>query len=840
MDNKILQITSDEFLSLLKENYKEQLNWLDIAPEPQESFKAEGVFMLCADVESFLSGPVPQLVPHANKFHLIRLLVSFTELQNPFDFLQKIKTYLRANGLVSLFISDDSIPESSHPFSYWISILESEGFHCFFRRENEKWRFLLSCRPSEEWETVQKNFLAKNFAVIKEKVQTGERIYFEFLKELSDGCQFYLLNPSVSPYRLLIQCRTAAESHPDLFLGDLKLHYIRSQREEQHFLHSWETLALAPGGHRLSIRYPEIIEPLELFSIHCEKLENQGFLKELPFDHYQRYQLIANIAEGIFPDSISVLDVGGSLGYLSLFLPAHQVTVTDVTSQDIPCAQVYDGQCLPFETDSFDLVTAIDTLEHIPHTHREQFLAEMARVSRTMVIVCGPFYDPLVIESERIVQDFLTLCLHKSDHFLDEHQDYGLPVKKEITEFLGNQDFSLYEIPNGFLPRWTGMQLASFTMNLFPEMKDGRCRLNTIYNNQPIEKDNCEPAYRYAIVAKKGLYTDDEESVLESMFSSSGKDEIRTPWDLASLVVTLSNSRIIQEKDAVLAQFSDRINRLLDHCHNLELSQQEELHEREKLLHHADNLQKQVERFSSLFENQQQDAKNYQSLCSELQKKSSDLLKQKETLLQNNADLVRHAENLNHLIQSHQDTIQNMTDSIGHFQSALAEKDKHAQNLDGLLSSMQQHAVNLEHLYVEKKMHAQNLEAILHEKEKHIQNLENLRSQKDMDYSQKENWFQERINNAEEILGKYNYSQENLLKLFHLINEAKDSSTVDMPSFDSILPNETDTITTQIQTGMIDLFLENFRLNKRVKRLHESLLFRLLMKLRLIPGHNVT
>lgn len=841
MDKKLLQLTSDAFVSLLKEKYGEQINWLDITSQPEESFKAEGIFLLSVDIETFIAGKALQLIPHANKFHLIRLLAPLSQLRNSNDVLQKIKTYLTTGGLVSLSIPDDVESYPSHPFSYWISAVENAGYHCFIRRSVGEWKLLLYSQPPENWAEFQHKFLADYSAVIKEITLTGERFYFELKDESSAIFHFYLLNPHAYPCQITLECLTAIETHPDFFLGDLKLHFISSLKDETGYRHCWESVPIAPGGHIFTIRYPDQIDHL---SIRCGSLDTPAFLKRLPFDHYQRYQLISAIINQIFSHPGSVLDMGGSLGYLSLFLPNHAVTVLDVVSEDSPCAQVYDGQCIPFDDDAFDVVVSIDTLEHIPAAMREHFLSEMVRVSRTIVIVCCPFQETYVAEAEKIVQNFLTVYLQKSDHFLDEHQLYGLPSRENVRNYLLRQTMPCYEIPNGFLPRWTGMQLASFTLSLYPEMADGLRQFNTVYNNQPQRDDNKEPSYRYALVAKKGDFTDAEQLVLESMLPSSSMEQTGMPWDLASLIVAVSNSRLIQEKDAILLKYADRINNLLRHCNNLESAQKENIQEKDKLLLHAENLRKQNERFSSLFENQQQDAKNYAALNLELQKNSTELLKQKETLLQNNTDLLRHSENLHELLLNQQTTNETQAESIKNQNGLLVSMQQHAANLQHLLDEKETHIHNLENILTERNKHTHNLETILQGKEKHIQNLEahtknleTLLTDNQQRHIQNEIAMQEKFTHLGEMLETNHRSHECINQYIKHIFENRNQPDFAMQSLNAVLSNETDPLVISVRDAFIAILLENKQLQDRVQCLHESFMIRLLMKLRLAPGN---
>ncbi len=78
----------------------------------------------------------------------------------------------------------------------------------------------------------------------------------------------------------------------------------------------------------------------------------------LPFDIYERHKTVAGF---IPPGPQLVLDVGGGAATLSRFIPAR-VIVSDLASGDV-CA---DARRLPFTDNSFEVVTSIDVLEHIP------------------------------------------------------------------------------------------------------------------------------------------------------------------------------------------------------------------------------------------------------------------------------------------------------------------------------------------------------------------------------------------------------------------------------------------------------------------------------------------
>lgn len=96
----------------------------------------------------------------------------------------------------------------------------------------------------------------------------------------------------------------------------------------------------------------------------------------------------------------AVLEVGCGEGYIQQILAeygyATQVAfdidapIVHEARQRHPAAQyvVANGEFLPFEREAFDLVMAVEVLEHVPDPSR--VLAEMARVTRDYVLVSVP------------------------------------------------------------------------------------------------------------------------------------------------------------------------------------------------------------------------------------------------------------------------------------------------------------------------------------------------------------------------------------------------------------------------------------------------------------------
>jgi hypothetical protein len=144
-------------------------------------------------------------------------------------------------------------------------------------------------------------------------------------------------------------------------------------------------------------------------------------------DTFARHSAAAALVEG----SASVLDVGGVAGALAAFARGRTVVTANVRP---PADVLFDGRELPFDDDSFDAVTSLDVLEHVPPADRSAHIRELARVARELVVLCTPLGTAEHAAAERALAEEYERTAGRPHPFLAEHVEHGLATEAELFE----------------------------------------------------------------------------------------------------------------------------------------------------------------------------------------------------------------------------------------------------------------------------------------------------------------------------------------------------------------------------------------------------------------------
>lgn len=285
-------------------------------------------------------------------------------------------------------------------------------------------------------------------------------------------------------------------------------------------------------------------------------------LLRLPFDQYQRYKLVADLVERVRTGKqpLRILDVGGRTALLRKFLPNDRVELVDVEASDEKDLVLGSGGALPFLDNSFDVVAAFDTLEHVPPEFREDFVRECARVAECHVILAGPYRTPEVDQAEEILVGFMADKLGVKHRYLAEHREYGLPVRAQTEQWLGDAGGRVMSVGHANLDRWLVLMCLELYLDNDPLLRDLAQRFFAFYNRSMYSSDHGDAVYRHAVVASLG---DSREPSIEGLF-----DGPRAPEGATQALLTMGLEVIAfdGEKDA----WKPEIKRLEKVIHGLE------------------------------------------------------------------------------------------------------------------------------------------------------------------------------------------------------------------------------------------------------------------------------
>ena len=226
------------------------------------------------------------------------------------------------------------------------------------------------------------------------------------------------------------------------------------------------------------------------------------------FDRYSRYGALTRALRATLgPGRWRVLDVGDGSGYLLAFDDGFDAVALDlhVAPDPLPGSVrvIGDGARLPWADGSFDAVVSSDTLEHVPPAARPSFVAELARVSRDVVVLAAPFDTPGVAGAEELVRRFALLVTSRAQDQLEEHLENGLPDLDATRHELGVGGAEVIMAGNGNLFDWVQMMLLKHQLLARPALGPLEAGYDISYNALFAGRDAVAPHYRHLLVARR-------------------------------------------------------------------------------------------------------------------------------------------------------------------------------------------------------------------------------------------------------------------------------------------------------------------------------------------------
>lgn len=230
-------------------------------------------------------------------------------------------------------------------------------------------------------------------------------------------------------------------------------------------------------------------------------------LLQIDYDQFQRYAAITVLLKPLLyawqnaKKPLRILEVGShALNLLPAFLSPLSIEVVraDLEPQYAgevgPYVTIEKDQPFPFADEAFDVVVAMEVLEHIPPQSRRLAMTEWARVASKGIFFTCPNGDLVIDQERRADADFQ--ARHGRVHpWLEEHERYGRPTLVEVQTLLKQLSMSCHRFNNSPLAEWLPLLLVS--EQIFeqgdPELF---ARFNQILNTRPFHACIQEPAYR--------------------------------------------------------------------------------------------------------------------------------------------------------------------------------------------------------------------------------------------------------------------------------------------------------------------------------------------------------
>jgi hypothetical protein len=300
------------------------------------------------------------------------------------------------------------------------------------------------------------------------------------------------------------------------------------------------------------------------------------------YDQYQRYSVLDEFLNVFFGKKKAVvLDVGGlspDREGRTQWLPLQRILgekawVTDLQYCPLRKFVQGDGLFLPFKTGSFDVVSALDVIEHIPAGQRQAVIEELARVSRSGVVLSAPFKEERLEQVERILFEQIKELYGAEHQQLLEHKRYGLPEVEAISLGLSRHFPSHVDFSYGSLQNWLFYQSLK-NLFLFRKKSGGiHSLIDRWLASCPQETEFLPPFSRHFWIGVKDLSQEELESGAAIIKNNLVKRPAEKP-DIEKLGTWVEDITFLQSTRNVSALvFSFGDNRATEECLNHLLTQ---------------------------------------------------------------------------------------------------------------------------------------------------------------------------------------------------------------------------------------------------------------------------
>lgn len=160
---------------------------------------------------------------------------------------------------------------------------------------------------------------------------------------------------------------------------------------------------------------------------------NKFFWRQHPETALRYAPVVSEIKKAHLENS-KILEIGsGSLGITPYLKKEVDGLDIDFSGPKSDILKRIKGQAddIPFHKNTYDVSISVDVIEHLDTSRRERAIYEMLRVAKKMAILVSPEGENSEIQDKNLHEKYLKV-FKRSNQFLEEHVNYGLPKKEEI------------------------------------------------------------------------------------------------------------------------------------------------------------------------------------------------------------------------------------------------------------------------------------------------------------------------------------------------------------------------------------------------------------------------
>lgn len=165
---------------------------------------------------------------------------------------------------------------------------------------------------------------------------------------------------------------------------------------------------------------------------------------------------------------------------------------------------------LPFADGAFDVVVALDLLEHLPSAHRPLALSELRRVTATRLIAGCPAGAAALVADQRLASFYDRILRRPRPQWLEEHLDNGFPDPAELQAAARQTDESvitgnLAVGRHACVMRWEAIPILVYGARalfglLLPGVREGSRSERAVALTRLLRGGDRAPTYRTIVV----------------------------------------------------------------------------------------------------------------------------------------------------------------------------------------------------------------------------------------------------------------------------------------------------------------------------------------------------